>query len=162
MNLGNIALAQGFEDVKKQVEKVKTKKYTYTVFYISKNDPVSLGIHEELSLEGVKSVKKTPTKEQVKQNWETFIEMCKEHEKESFFVVYDFGYFTDEDVYRSSLILCSFIPDTIKGMAKMIYSTNVQSLKEVFSIPFLFQANTVEDLNFDEFKKHIKGIQVSF
>ena len=44
----------------------------------------------------------------------------------------------------------------------MVYSTNVQYIKDAFNIPFLIQANDLDDINRDRIVENITRIQITF
>ena len=162
MTLGDISLAKGFSEVKEAVNSVVFRKKLSVVFSISRNDPVELTVDSNLAQNAIGTVKTCPTKDAVEAAFKEFLKMCEEQKDKPFYVVYDFGYFTKEDVYRSTMILISFIPEKTKGLTKMIYSTNVQSLKDSFAIPFLFEANAIGDINYNKIRDHVARIQISY
>lgn len=159
MVLGEIKSVEGFDKVKDLVQSVLFRKNAFIVFEIGNADPVTLNPLENLTCASLTAKRANPSEEQIKTLWEKFSNMCKDNKNRPFYAVYDFGYYNN-GLFRTSMVLCSYIPDSEPGLKKMIYSTNVQSLKDAFNIPFLFQANSLEDFDYEKFKHHIENIQV--
>lgn len=161
MTLGEIENTKGFEEVKAAFEKVLFRKNAYCFFSIGEIDPVSLVLASETA-ESPCAGNKTPTEADLAESWQAFYTTMKAKGDLPMYAVYDFGYYVNGDVFRSAIVLFSYIPDNQKGKVKMVYSTNVQSIKDSLHIPFLIQASEMGDISFDKLKELVTRVQITY
>lgn len=162
MSFGKIQSAEGYDKIKALVQEVLFRKKTFVFFSCDNIDPVSLKVETGFESNGTGSSTTIPTENELKSNWEKFFKFAQEKAKDPWYAVYDFGYFVSDGNFRSTLVLFSYIPNNQKGKIKMVYSTNVQSIKDAFNIPFLIQANDLDDINRDRIIENITRIQITF
>ncbi|KAL6122805.1 hypothetical protein NUSPORA_00063 [Nucleospora cyclopteri] len=159
-----ITEVKGWKEVRNAMQSVLTRKHVFTVFKIKDIDPVSLEVVEGQNMKGTGSCTAVPTEEEVYEAWDKFEKLFhKEGEatKEPFYAVYDFGYYCPGNNYRSMLILFSYVPACQKGKVKMVYSTNVQAIKESMNIPYLIQADSLDAVDYNKIKESVSRIQIT-
>ncbi|ORD94535.1 COFI [Enterospora canceri] len=162
MQLGEITKADGWNTVQSAVRRVFFRKDVYCFFAINHLDPVSLGLNPEQNAPAISSTTKKPAPNEIKEAWKSFMEKVAMNKDLPFYAVYDFGYYVNEDTFRSSIILISYIPDGCKNLVKMVYSTNVQAIKDTLEIPFLLEVQNEDEITYDGIQDLVSRIQIAY
>lgn len=139
----------GLDDVENEVHRLKKRFFEFLIFNISNMDPVEYQIK---TTGGKNYTGELIINYNEKDLIETF-NRCKENVEQGVpcFIVYDFVFF-EKGLWKTSLCLISFIPDTLNIRKKVVYSTNALNLKGLLEIPLHISINNVEDLNYSNIR----------
>lgn len=154
-----------WESINKTVEQVKLRKYNFVVFKINeqKNGYVELVAMAKNPLKAPSqsktvvlskytdnetSARHVPSKEILMKRFDELIGYI--NPKECCYVVYDFGFYNNDDAFRSVVCLINYIPDDHEITTdKFVYSSNSLFLKDKLQLGKQIVVNCIENLTFD-------------
>lgn len=147
----------GFEKVQDEIYKIRTRKLTFTIFEISKVDPVELYVEVSGGIDSSDNLRSTPTEEELLE----IFNKCKSSldESKSCFIAYNFGYYTQNGNYRELIMLISFIPESVNLRNKIAMTSNTAAIQNALEIPIHVQAHELEDFTFKRLMSECMSIQ---
>lgn len=156
MNRIKLAI-RGFDDVEKEVLRIKARKGTYTIFEVSQIDPVALHVVSSNGIDSSGDLRSIPAEEELQRMFET----CKSKisSDKSYFIVYDFGYYNEKNNYRSMMVLVSYIPESVNLRNKIAMSSNTAVLLSALQIPMHIEAHEMVDFSYRRLKADCSSIQ---
>lgn len=148
---------EGYSQVEPEVLGVRTHKKTFTIFVISQIDPVALKVVASGGIDTSADVRNIPTEDDLK----NVFEECKKllSKEKPCFVVYNFGYYTENNSYREMLLFVSFIPDLSNLRYKIAMTSNTSVLQGFLNTPMHIGIYDLEDFEYENFKKECSTIQ---
>lgn len=148
---------QGYDSVKEELKKLKTRKITFVIFEISQIDPVQLRVLSTGGIDSSSNLHSTPDEALLKETFEN----CKKQlmPTKASFVAYNFGYYNDKNNYREMVMLVSYIPEDVNLRHKIAMTTNTAVLQNTLNIPLLVEAHELDDFCFKRFFDKCLSIQ---
>lgn len=152
-----MSLIKGYEKVHGEVQRVRTRKLTYTIFEIGSVDPVELIVKTSGGIDGSVDLRSTPSEQELVE----IFEECKSQliESKAFFVVYNFGYYNEKRNYREMIMLISFIPEQEGLRKKIAMASNMATLLNLLEIPIHIQSDELSEFTFDRLERECLSIQ---
>lgn len=148
---------EGYEEVEDEIKKLRLRKLTYTIFEISRLDPVELHVKASGGMDISSDLRRTPSEKEL---LNIFTE-CKSQlsENRASFIAYNFGYYNEKANYRELIMLNSFIPEGEGLRKKIAMSSNVAAIQNSLQIPIHIESHELDEFGFERLKTECLYIQ---
>lgn len=148
------------EEFQNIISKVKTAEITYAIVECPNKDLEVFNIKEsEKKSGGVEKIRKEEELRESFDNLKKDVKKLFEEKKSAFYIPYDFGFYIDEENYRTVVILICFLPESLKPTKKVFYSFSKSSFLSLSKISRSFDIFDLEDLSYDSLLTEIKLIR---
>ena len=147
----------GIEDFRTQAARLRKHERTYVVATFKDINPVAIKVLSSGGKDRSANIRDIPSKEELL----SIFDECKgsiEGDK-GYFIVYDFGYFTDEQLYRNLIVLISYLPENLSIREKMAYSSNMLSVSGAVDIAHHIPLHEMEEFTYANILNECMRIQ---
>ncbi len=138
---------EGLEKLLEEVECIRAHKKSFLISTLNNLSPVGIEVIHTGGFDSSTNVRMMPSIEKLH---EIFNECYNKIDKtKGYIVIYDFGYYTNDNNYRNFIIMVSFIPDSLNIKYKMAFSTNISYILHKVGIDYHIPLHDFEKFNFD-------------
>lgn len=148
---------QGMDSVQDEVSKLKRHQKTYVIFDFAQIDPVVFRLVTSGGIDTSANVRATPLPEELNK---TFSECRAKLKPESLsIVVYDLGYYTDKNNYRSMVILVSHVPEGLDPRHNVALAFNMPYILKSLNVTQHFHIDELGEFSYEHFKSQCSLVQ---
>lgn len=142
--------SDGFQAVSNEVASVKKHKLIYTILAVSDINTVSLTVIKSLENPHSGDLRYILDENTLI----LYLESLKSQldAQKSYFIVYNFGFYTNNNEFRQKMIMISYIPESEKAKIKFAMAFNFRKLSDAFEIQINIEAQSISDLTYHNIK----------
>lgn len=146
-----VTVPDGFNEVMIEADRVRSRDLVYAIFTIDPVNPLQYKMIKTLKNISQNSARDIVIKKELVKNFDSFI--LDISDGRGYFIVYDFGFYKQDESFRNILCLFSIIPDTLKVNARVAFSTSSLQLPGMLNVSKHISFNSVGDIQFEKVAK---------